>query len=372
MKILYLPFDGRFQAEVIEHPGPQLGGNLADLADDFVHQPRHFAGLQPQGTQRGQLAEVGEFLFQPGDVHFQTGERLAQFVMHLSGDAGAFLLAHRLQIRRQGAQLFARVLELLFGLLQAGDVARDLGEAEQPALLVPQGGDNNVRLETGTVLAHAPAFVLSATLQTGLLEVLFRLGPSHIQRREKPGQVRPDDFVGPIAQQPFGAAIPTGDLSGGIEHENRVVLDPLHEQTETLLTLVQRLFHPLAFADVTEGQHNAGDIAGGVADGRGAVVDGSFRALARDEHRTIGGPGDDALQQGLGHQAFELLARFGVHGLIHFCQGPARGFGRSPPGQFFSHRIHKRDQSLGVGHHHAEHVHRLRAPRSHRAVGGRT
>ena len=43
-----------------------------------------------------------------------------------------------------------------------GQVARDLGEAEQLAVRVVQRGDDHVGPETRAVLAHPPAFVLAA------------------------------------------------------------------------------------------------------------------------------------------------------------------------------------------------------------------
>src|SRR5437899_1140592 len=84
-------------------------------------------------------------------------------------------VARPLQLRRQRAQLFSRIAQLFFGLLQPGDVARDLGEAQQAPLIVPQRGDNDVGLEAVTVFAHAPAFVLGAPPQFRQLEVLLRL-----------------------------------------------------------------------------------------------------------------------------------------------------------------------------------------------------
>src|SRR5439155_100199 len=143
-----------------------------------------------------------------------------------------------------------------------------------------QRGDNDVGLKTGTIFAHTPAFVLRAALKFGQLQVLVRLAPSDIRRGREAGQMRAKDVVRPIAEQALGTGVPTGHVSGWIEHENRVVLHPFHEQAEAFLALLQGLLSALAFADVTEGQHNAGDVPGNVSDWRGAVVDG-FEQVAK-------------------------------------------------------------------------------------------
>ena len=85
--------------------------------------------------------------------------------------------------------------------------------------------------------------------------------------------------MGAIAEQPLRAGIPTGHAPGGVEHKDRIVLHALHEHPEPLLALLQCLLVALAFADVAEGQHNAGNVSCIVADGRGAVVDRRLGAL---------------------------------------------------------------------------------------------
>ena len=51
-------------------------------------------------------------LAQPVEVHLERGERRTELVVHLAGDARLLLLADRLQMPREGAQLFARTLDL--------------------------------------------------------------------------------------------------------------------------------------------------------------------------------------------------------------------------------------------------------------------
>src|SRR6185503_4058914 len=134
-----------------------------------------------------------------------------------------------------------------------GDVTGDLREAKQAAQVIAQGGDDDVRLETGAVLADAPAFVLRATVLLSQLEVQRRAAASDIARSAETGQWRALDFIGAIAEQPLRAGVPTGHPPGGVEHKDRIVLHTLHEQPEPLLALLQCLLIASTFADVAEG-----------------------------------------------------------------------------------------------------------------------
>src|SRR3546814_1989320 len=53
-----------------------------------------------------------------------------------------------------------------------GEVARGLGKTTQGAVLVADGGDDDVGPEQGAVLALAPAFLLVAALALGDLELV--------------------------------------------------------------------------------------------------------------------------------------------------------------------------------------------------------
>jgi hypothetical protein len=56
-----------------------------------------------------------------------------------------------------------------------------------------------------------------------------------------------DNLFGLITLDAFGSAVPSRDSSLRIEHEDRVVLDPLHKQLELLLAYAQCLIHGTGF-----------------------------------------------------------------------------------------------------------------------------
>jgi len=93
--------------------------------------------------------------------------------------------------------------------------------------------------------------------------------------------MRADDLLA-MADQPVGAEIPVGDMPLGIEHEDGVIGDALHQQAEFLLAAAQRLgLAPGAF-------------------GKGAVVDGGGKA---DDQDADGGAGDEEGERLLPHRA---------------------------------------------------------------------
>ena len=60
-------------------------------------------------------------------------------------------------------------------------------------------------------------------------------------------EVLSDDLFGAITLDAFGSAVPSRDSSLRIEHEDRVVLDCLHQQLELLLAPSQCLMHGTGF-----------------------------------------------------------------------------------------------------------------------------
>src|SRR5213079_559245 len=85
------------------------------------------------------------------------------------------------------------------GALLTGEVARQLGEADQPALAVAQRGDGDAGPEAGAVLADAPAFVDEPAGLGRDLQLV--LGPAALARvgRIEGGEVAADDLVRRIA-----------------------------------------------------------------------------------------------------------------------------------------------------------------------------
>src|SRR5438046_7496225 len=103
--------DGGLEAELVEDAGSQLAGDAAHdlhrLVDTVAE--RHLAHAEDAGI-------AGAAVLGPGDVELQGGERLAQLVVNLPRDPGAFLLTRLLEPGREGPQLGPRLFQFLRGL----------------------------------------------------------------------------------------------------------------------------------------------------------------------------------------------------------------------------------------------------------------
>ena len=137
------------------------------------------------------------------------------------------------------------------GTLPFRDVARDLGKSKKVAGFVMEGCDDHVSPEARTVFAQPPAFLLPAAFRRGHRQLLVRLATFQIFGGVETGKVLPDDFLGSVPLDFLRTFVPAHNLPAGIEHEDGVVLDFLHHQTKTFLTLPQGLFRPLAFGHIT-------------------------------------------------------------------------------------------------------------------------
>src|SRR5262249_31009408 len=114
-------------------------------------------------------------------------------------------------------------------------VARDLGEAEQPTLLVAHGIDHRQGPETRTVLAQTPALALVTPLLAGDSQRPFRNPGLAVFRGKELRIVPADDLLCRIALDAGRPGFPAGAGSAGIEHEDGVVGDALDEQPEVPL-----------------------------------------------------------------------------------------------------------------------------------------
>jgi hypothetical protein len=130
---------------------------------------------------------------------------------------------------QQPEALFALAQRLLVKLA-IGEVARNLGEAEQPALFVAQRGDDHVRPEARAVLAYPPALVLETPLGDRDLELVLR--PAAVDRLAgvESREVSADDLLGAVARQALGTGVPRHDAAVPVEQQKRVVLGLLDEQ----------------------------------------------------------------------------------------------------------------------------------------------
>ena len=104
------------------------------------------------------------------------------------------------------------------------------------------------------------------------------------------------------------AAIPVGDHARGIEHEDRVVLDALHEDTKSLLALAQLGLRHLALGQVARHLGIADDFAPIVSDRVDQHVHPDSRAvLAHAPALVLEAPGRGGGRQGAARQPRRLI-----------------------------------------------------------------
>ena len=75
-----------------------------------------------------------------------------------------------------------------------------------------------------------------------------------------------------------------------------------------------------AFGDVPKDEHDPGDFPLLIADGGGAVVDGSFRAVFGKEQRVVRQPDDHAISQGSDGRTLNRLAALFVDDAEHVVE----------------------------------------------------
>ena len=211
-EVLHQPFDGRRQAEVVQHQRAQVGGDAAGGGHAGVEHGQHLR------QARGGAGRVGlEVVAHPDRVHLQGGERLRQFVVQLARDAGLFLLAHAAGLGGEGGQVLA-------GTQPLGDVAQD--DRVQLALGGLQLRDRRLHRELLAALAQPHdhgAVAHAARGHAGLAEALHRLRVAGAKaRRHQQAQRAAADFVDAPAEDPFGGAVVQDDVLLRVHGQDRV------------------------------------------------------------------------------------------------------------------------------------------------------
>ena len=138
-------------------------------------------------------------------------EKIVEIVGHAAGE-----LAERVELLRF-REMLLHLLELELGLAALGDVAGDLGKADQLAVLI-DGIDDDAGPEERAVLADAPAFLLVAALFQGDPQGAGRLAVGPVDFGIEAGEVLPDDLFGRITFDPLAADVPAGDDAGRVQH----------------------------------------------------------------------------------------------------------------------------------------------------------
>ncbi len=145
-------------------------------------------------------------------------------------------------------QLRLHLFELELGLAAFGDVAGDLGKADQFAVLADRV-DHDAGPEEGAVLADAPAVLLIAAGFARDAQRARRLAVGAVGFGVEAGEVPAEDLLGRIALDALAADIPAGDDAGGVEHVQRVVGDTLDQKPETAFALEQIPLMLLVFSE---------------------------------------------------------------------------------------------------------------------------
>src|SRR4029450_12776251 len=159
-------------------------------------------------------------------------QQIVEIARHTAGklaDAFHFLGLH---------ELFLRLLQRDLGFPALADVARDLGEADQPPLPVGDAIDHRAGPKARTILAHAPALGLELAAVAGYAQRPLGSARLAVFLGVEATVVLADDVLGGIALDALGPGVPIVDDATRIEHVDRVVGDAVHEQLETALGLL--------------------------------------------------------------------------------------------------------------------------------------
>ena len=150
-------------------------------------------------------------------VHVQHVDRVVGHALHQQPEA-LLALAQRFLVRPP-----------------PGEVAGDLGKAQELTVGVAQRGDHDIRPEPRAVLAQAPSLVLEAALHARDAELVRRPAPRHVLGRIERAEVLAVDLLAAVALQPLRAEVPRHDAPLAVEHEHRVVLRLLDQDAVDVL-----------------------------------------------------------------------------------------------------------------------------------------
>ena len=104
------------------------------------------------------------------------------------------------------------------------------------------------------------------------------------------------------------------------------------------------------FRLIAENQHDAGQRAAGIEDGRAAVGDGRVASVFGDEHGVVRQPDDDPFARDLARRILDRLARLLVDDVKDFFQRLTARLVQRPAGEFLRHRVEQFDAPFDIGH----------------------
>src|SRR6185503_12124894 len=142
---------------------------------------------------------------------------------------------------------------------------------EELAVLVPQGGDDDVRPEVRAVLAHAPALLLVASVALGDAQLLGGVVAGDVRLGVEGREVLADDLLVGVALQPPRAGVPGQDVAVAVEQEDRVVDHRLDEQAELVGALLVSWRSHARWTPAARSPRGRGRRAPGTAAGRARI-----------------------------------------------------------------------------------------------------
>ena len=258
----------------------QLAGDDPRDVQDVVDEARLQA--RASGNRTDSLGEQGIpwcHFRQQARPSEDRGHRRPELVRerHQKLVLGAVGLLRRL-VRRFGAPLgvlceheLLALLEhrepSLFGKHPFGDVAGDLGETAEGPRGVVDRGDDDVRPESGAILADAPSFAFGRSVLPRQLESLLRFSGGDILLRIENREMLPDDLLVFVPLDPARPEIPGRDLPVGIENEDGVIAHRIDEETHQLLGFPVPILGSLALRQIPGHLREADELSALVAQG---------------------------------------------------------------------------------------------------------
>ena len=132
---------------------------------------------------------------------------------------------------RDGPEALRVLVDDLLGRLALGDVAGDLGVADQ-LVAIEDRIDHHTGAEARPVLARPPGLGFEAAILARGLEVAQRQALLDVAGGIEAREVRADHVGGVVALDPAAAAVPGADIAARIEHVDGVVGDGVQQQRE--------------------------------------------------------------------------------------------------------------------------------------------
>src|SRR6185312_10186333 len=222
-----------------DHVGPEARAVLAN-PPAFLFEPAQAAG----DLQLAVAAPGGDVLRQPEHRRMAADDLTRQVAVdafggRVPGGDPPLAIEHEDgvvldRINEQAEPLFATP-QVFLGAAAQGQVARHLREAQQRAVLRAQGRDDHVGPKARAVLADPPALVLDPAVPDGQAQQVVGLAALTILGRIEDVDPLADHLAALIALDELGAPVPGLDVTGGAEHEDRVILDRVDDHTEALV-----------------------------------------------------------------------------------------------------------------------------------------